>query len=530
MRSSGSRGWTAAVLILLSAVGFVALLAATRSGVGLSTDSVSYVRMARQVLDGEGYSIRYFPPLFSVSLAAIGLFGVDPVDAARWLNALLFSGLVLSIGAMLFRHAHYPVAISIAGAVAVVASRPLVAIHVMAWSEPLFLCLGFLGLWLLIEHLETPRRRLLLAGAGAVSLAFLTRYAGAALVGAGMLSILALGRQTLRRRAMDASLFGALSCLPMALWVLRNTALKGAPMDRGMSFHPVTPEHWRGALSTASSWILPGLKLPADLSSMVVLAALVPAAALTAWVLASPRRDLPPAAGLRAAGCLACFAGCFCVLMLASVSFFDAHIRFSFRTLAPLHLALKCIALLVADRLLLRVRGKKAWGLALASAFAVYAGLSFKAAAHRVYGGYKLGGSGYASEAWRSSETLREVAALPPDASIFSNTPEAIYIHTGRSASILPRQVIPATRRPNDAFAEEMARMRRRLEQDGGFIVLLPALRRDYLPSESELMELLPLRVRSRLTDGAIYTLSSLQSETSPQDSPEPPTVDRGRP
>ncbi len=91
-----------------SVVGATALLFSTRWGIGLSPDSVVYFASARTLLSGYGLSdsfttgeflpLTHCPPLFSAGFAGLGLVGIDPLDGARWLNALIFRAKIPLLG------------------------------------------------------------------------------------------------------------------------------------------------------------------------------------------------------------------------------------------------------------------------------------------------------------------------------------------------------------------------------------------------------------------------------------------------
>ncbi len=95
-----------------SVVGLTALLFSTRWGIGLSPDSVVYIANARNLLGGYGLSVSFttgeffpwthYPPLFLAGLAGHGFVGIDPLDGARWLNALIFRAKIPLLGLVVY--------------------------------------------------------------------------------------------------------------------------------------------------------------------------------------------------------------------------------------------------------------------------------------------------------------------------------------------------------------------------------------------------------------------------------------------
>ncbi len=106
-----------------------------------------------------------------------------------------------------------------------------------AWTEPLFLFFGFLGLHLLASYLDSSRRRVLLGSAVCIGLAFLARYVGGTLVVTAVLAI-ALLVSGWKRRFRDGFLFLATVSAPMVIWMIRNLRLSGLATNREIGFHP----------------------------------------------------------------------------------------------------------------------------------------------------------------------------------------------------------------------------------------------------------------------------------------------------
>jgi hypothetical protein len=109
----------------------------------------------------------------------------------------------------------------------------------------------------------------------------------------------------------------------------------------------------------------------------------------------------------------------------------------------------------------------------------------------------------YSNTDWLGSETMVRVRALPVDATIFSNAPDAVYMLAGRSAYEIP----------NAGHADTFAGVLRQAAQAaGGPVVLVyfgdPNIAyRQPVPVE-EIQNWLPTRALDHLADGAVYEVT----------------------
>src|SRR5215212_407867 len=94
-----SRSAIFVALLLVAILGVILVLQATPEGAGLSDDSIAYIAGARSMVAGDGYReawlesnqpVTHFPPAFPSVLAFFGFLGLDPLHAARYVNAFLF--------------------------------------------------------------------------------------------------------------------------------------------------------------------------------------------------------------------------------------------------------------------------------------------------------------------------------------------------------------------------------------------------------------------------------------------------------
>src|SRR5262245_27880051 len=142
-------------LFLFAMTGTLLVLQATPEGLGLSDDSIAYIAGARSVLAGNGYReawlasngpVTHFPPGFSSALTFLGLFGLDPLRGARFLNALLFGLNAGLLGILAWRMTPSITAGLVLAGIFLM-SGEMLQIHAVAMSEPLFILLALCAFW-----------------------------------------------------------------------------------------------------------------------------------------------------------------------------------------------------------------------------------------------------------------------------------------------------------------------------------------------------------------------------------------------
>jgi len=327
-----------AILLAPALAGVMGVVLMTRWGIGTSPDSAHYVHWARQLLgeprgsfDGSELALTHFAPLYPMLLALGGPFGIDPLDAARWLNAVLFGCNVMLVGLLATRAVRqWPWWSAAAASLAMAGSMPALTVHATALSEPVFLAATLAGLYLLARYEESAHLSLLIGAAFAMGIAALTRYAGVACVLAGLIVVWFSGAHPWRRRITLACLFGTVSGGPLLLWLTRNLALSGAATDRELAFHPVgLAQAWQ-AVYTISSW----LAVPAQTPGLVRLSAVLLIGFATFLVVVRSGligRPLPAAVRV-----VAVFIGSYALFLAASMSLFDANTPLDDRILVPI--------------------------------------------------------------------------------------------------------------------------------------------------------------------------------------------------
>ena len=502
------------LLFLLSVVlaGVVTLLVATRWGLGVTPDSVGYLKAARNFLQGRSMSeianrpVTQWPPLYPMTLTISGLFGINLLAGARFLHVLLYAANVLLVGHLLYKYGRL-FWIAAVGAVLLAGSSVMLRVHAYAWSEPLFILLALLALVFLERYLDNGRRLNLVTAALLVGVACLTRYVGVALIGTAVLGLLFFQRSSLREKVLSMVIFSFLSAMPLTLWFVRNLFATGSTTGRIITFHPVGQDHLWNALYTFSSWLQIAEVTPGVVwfSTWFIIIAV---AIFTLWLRRHEQRSagsepetIPYGVKLQAL-----FIVTYGMFLIISISFLDANTPLDDRILSPVFVSGLILMLFLAGEAnrLVGQRHKVVVSSLLGVPLILLTAAHLMDSASWVAMG-RAQGLGYSSRRWQESPMLATVETLPTNIDIFSNAPEAIELLAGRPATPLPRRVEAMTAAENAGYEEEVVEMKEIVESGEGVIVFFNVLDRPVMTIE-ELHQRLSLRPLVRVEDGAIYS------------------------
>jgi len=470
---------TALGLIALGAMGLI--LYSTPEGLGLSDDSIGYIAGARSIISGQGYReawlasngpVTHFPPGFSLLLALIGLSGLDPLRGARFLNAALFGANAFLLGIIGWRMTNSHAA-GVVLALLFAVNASLFNAHAVAMSEPLyiffslaaFLTFSYSGVEqltcpvgavpLAVASSRTPEKNAWLIATGILtSLAYLTRYAGLALLATFLVALILL-HDTWKKRLTSAAIFIA-STLPFLIgWGIRNMIVADNATNRKLVYHPLSAENIETGIYNISEFLVPVetwrralVKIPNLFSSLIAIITL----ALLVWVIYKGlKKFLQPAteypeilsftSGLYIFGYLAS--------IVSSMMLFDASTKFKLRILSPVYVAL-LVLLVLFGHWLWQNRSTLLRGLITLLAIAVlalsaYDTSTFVTRLHK-------GGQGYASFQWYDSKAMAFLKQLPEGTRIYTNQPGPVYLYTGRPSYVLPDLVDAVTGLPREGY------------------------------------------------------------------------------
>lgn len=203
-----------------------------RTGAIYTHDSQSYEYAASTILDsGEmlyfGYDtpIIQWPPFYIIISAAIKLMGVPFAQGAAWVNAFAFAYLVYAACVFLFDSLSVKW-LAIPALIMLTVCVPLIFISGYAWSEMLFVFLSVLSIILILEYVKREKQSWLIAAAVSSCLCWLTRYIGLVVIAVSAI-ILFASAKTFWEKTKKTFIYLLISCVPMALWVLRNYIFSG---------------------------------------------------------------------------------------------------------------------------------------------------------------------------------------------------------------------------------------------------------------------------------------------------------------
>lgn len=464
-------------LIAVSAAGV--LLYSTPEGLGLSDDSIAYIAGARSILAGNGYReawlasngpVTHFPPGFSFFLSLIGLSGLDPLRGARFLNSILFGANAFLLGVIGWRMTRSQIA-GVVLALLFAVNASLFNAHAVAMSEPLYIFFSLAAFLTFSEYFlfssspfGSPTGVLrkgqgegwLIATGCLAAFAYLTRYAGLALLATFVVALILL-HDTWKKRITSAVIFIA-SAIPFLLgWSIRNKLVADNATNRTLVYHPLTVENIETGIYNFSEFFIPVetwrralIKVPNFFAILLLVIALT----LLVWaVYKGLKKFLYPATeqpeilsftnGLYIFGYLAS--------IISSMMLFDASTRFKLRILSPVYVAL-LILLVLLGHWLWQKRTIFWRGLVVIATLSILS-LSLYDTAIVVAKLHKSG-QGYASFQWYDSQAMDFLSQLPEGTRIYTNQPGPVYLYTDRPSYVLPDLVDAVTDLPREGYEE----------------------------------------------------------------------------
>jgi 4-amino-4-deoxy-L-arabinose transferase-like glycosyltransferase len=443
------------LLLLICSLSGMALviLSGSKYGPAISTDSVAYMYSAKSLLEGRGYV--YFgyetpfiqwPPLYPTLLAIIISTGVEAWTGALYINAAIFGGIIFLLGLWLLRDTKNFI-IALIGSLVVLFSIPVFHVSKYVWSEPLFILLTLLFFIHISEYIKKDKILHFYLAAVFSSLAFLTRYTGAIVLISGCVVVL-IKKNSWAKKIKETVLYGLISGSPLLLWIIRNYRVSSTLMGARTPSHYTLKQNINFAWATIISWFIPNLKLEKFLSygiipALIIAMLILGVSLFIVPVLADgikksrtlPGNMLPLAAPL----VFVLLYIPYLVLSATSVAFDTIDDRLMSPVYVPLIFILFYIFAYLID--INDIKNKKnTYIFSLVGIILILLIYPTIKVTYNIKQSIDQGAGVFSTDKWHNSDLINCIRENPPEGTIYSNNPDAIYAISGIPAMYTPKK------------------------------------------------------------------------------------------
>lgn len=438
--AEGPSGLRRGLVAAMATLSILVIIVGTRWGSALGDDSYWYIKPARDALAGQALIFNpLYPPFLPLLLTATGYLGLEPVEAIRFLNAILF-GVTIAMTFLIMKELTRSFAFSFLAAAIIAVSAGLIEVYASALSEPLYISLMLGSFYCISQFTKHESKAWLTLAAIGTGTAMLTRYMGVTVL-VSITALLMLERnRDWRRKLANALLFAAISILPISVYAVRNYLAIGRPVGHsGFSWELVRQFPLTRLLSTMLDWFIPGrFVVGIEQQLAIVAVALILAIGLGIWfayrdrVLESGRELL----GSTPFVLLALFVMVNLVTLAFARGFLSGGDPFDPRYMSPVQLAMFLLAFAVLEKLY-GIAGKAprlTIGLVIAGLFALLGARAL----YTIQFLYREG-LGYSSQRWHVSETIAYLNRFP-ETPVMATGASGIYFRTGRRPTDIPRK------------------------------------------------------------------------------------------
>ena len=303
----------------------------------------------------------------------------------------------------------------------------------------------------------------------------------------------------LRRRFKDGVLVAGVALLPLVGLLIRNKLIAGSSTERSLAFHLIGLVEVRTFVDSLMLLIT-----PYSLPGFVKLLLVTIAAVVVVYSLWMGLRGQTGIANRYIRFFSAVIVATYVMFLAAYNSFANPLVDFGPRVALPVYVfGLILVFSLIERESALGRRRILFWCVVFLS-FVLFSA-NVRPAAYWISYRHREG-EGFTSRAWRDSETVKFLKALPPQTIISSNAADACYLFINREVLRLPAKYDSTNGRDNNDFSAQMEALRDDLNNNHAVVIYFDRINwRWYLPTRNELEDSYKLPVVTRFADGVVY-------------------------
>lgn len=415
------------------------------SGIGVSPDSVNYESAATNIRDHfsftdfNGLPLVDFPLGYPSFLALISrITGAPVLQIVSVLNCILFSGVIILTSIIISSYQRTS-RVYKACILSLLACSPcLLEVYSMLWSETFFIFLILLFVVALHNYFRTHRTSDLILTASIVAIAFVTRYAGITLLGAGLFLVFFNGELAIAKKIKHLILFTLTGSSLVIINLVRNSRAAGHITGVREKALRTLSDNLHQIGTTVSEW-LPFLRGHETLAAAVFLLILLAGVCILIY------RLLQQQYFASYETIITCFfvVYAFFIILIATISRFE---ELTSRLLSPLYIPMLLTGSSWVIGVLQRSYRAKRVVIALVflMVFASFHYHHYQLNAEAWEGIKDAGVPGYTEDSWTQSPAVNYVkknkASFTPP--VYANANDAAYFLAGVHAMALPHKEI----------------------------------------------------------------------------------------
>jgi hypothetical protein len=450
---------------------------------GVSMDSVSYIEISNNLMNGKGYTnaagmfVNHWPPMYPLVLSAISsLLDIDVLAASKLLSVLLIF-IFLFITNLVIAKFRFDSLIAILLNVFILLS-PALQVFLMLWSEGLFMCILMLILYVILVWNDSGKRRLLIIAGVLSGVLILTRLAGIGFVGGIILYVLLDKSKSLKVKLGNAGLLSVFAFLFLFAWLYYSSLFENHTTERQLSFHLFTPGHLVVFVRSLAAWFFPlYTEICGAVAFLIILWVLIkdkiaPGKIIQSWF-SKPYL------------LLLFMSFSYLLFLFCSIIFIHYSTPLDNRILAPL-LPLLSILLVPVIRYLFQTTSMKM----VLHVLLIFIFLNLVAGfTGRSYDFYK-NGKGYTSATWLHSPTLKYLSENKSFRNIHSNATDVLrfYKLNDRNLFDLPFWIDSDSKKHNDNYQAELNALKQSIASGESVLVYFDHITwRYYFPTKEKI-------------------------------------------